>query len=310
MPLLVVLNELSHAVPAPTRQDGAARMQVLATVLRDLSRHRPDAVLVSQTKIKGIWLAQGYTVGQWSEEPRWREEWQKLRGMENRSPFRPATDHGQTDLVMEYTWENLPAEGFGWAHCLGGLSASFFVTPFDDRLQITLRRNLCVEEVDGNLCFLDEEVSIPHVATLSHVASALAEIMEIGRGRPENGHLMWTERANLFPRIQFLPRVEDQLNNLVPGHPWLNSVFDRLRELDSALETWDPTMASEPVWASKVTPEHESRKRLCVFNDMDGESRCFDSHARFTPGFGRIHFRLDGMNRKMIVAHVGEKIGA
>jgi hypothetical protein len=35
----------------------------------------------------------------------------------------------------------------------------------------------------------------------------------------------------------------------------------------------------------------------------------FDLHARFTPGAGRLHFRLDPEPRRAVIAHVGRKLG-
>ncbi|MEU3217046.1 hypothetical protein [Streptomyces sp. NPDC006971] len=63
----------------------------------------------------------------------------------------------------------------------------------------------------------------------------------------------------------------------------------------------------EPEWQSKVTPEGETRKRVCRFAD-DGEQETFHLHARFTPGAGRIHFRTIGEEGKIRIAHVGGKI--
>jgi hypothetical protein len=49
---------------------------------------------------------------------------------------------------------------------------------------------------------------------------------------------------------------------------------------------------------------------LFIFTDLDGENRCFDLHARFTPGAGRIHFRLapDDAGPRLVIAHVGHKL--
>jgi hypothetical protein len=63
-------------------------------------------------------------------------------------------------------------------------------------------------------------------------------------------------------------------------------------------------------WKTKVTGESETRKSLCEFLDLDGAISIFELHARFTPGPGRIHFRLipgDGIAR---VAYIGRKRGA
>jgi hypothetical protein len=58
-----------------------------------------------------------------------------------------------------------------------------------------------------------------------------------------------------------------------------------------------------------VTPEAETRKRLCRFEDFDGIERTFDLHGRFTPGPGRVYFRLVPELGAATVAHVGAKLG-
>jgi hypothetical protein len=63
------------------------------------------------------------------------------------------------------------------------------------------------------------------------------------------------------------------------------------------------------MWRSRVTPESETRRHLCKFADFDGESRIFDLHGRFTPGEGRIYFRLVPQERTATIAYIGLKLG-
>ena len=104
--------------------------------------------------------------------------------------------------------------------------------------------------------------------------------------------------------------VEDQLRGLRQGTPALGQVHHRLVELSAAVGAWDLAAPGGPSWSSKVSPEAEQRKVLCQFRDVDGVTRCFDLHARFTPGAGRIHFRLVAGSRLARVAYIGAKIGA
>ena len=100
------------------------------------------------------------------------------------------------------------------------------------------------------------------------------------------------------------------MGTMGPGSPALSQVADKLRQLEDAVSTWNPETAPFPDWPTHVTPESERRKRLCWFVDGDGEVHCYDLHARFTPGAGRIHFRLapERTTGRIIVAHVGPKI--
>ncbi|MDX9722732.1 MAG: hypothetical protein RBU37_18435 [Myxococcota bacterium] len=306
MSLMIVLNDLSHRAPAPDRHEGKRRLRVLVEVLRAVARQRRDASLLSQVKLKGIELAPGYSVGQWSAEPDSKELWLRLRALQNVAPFELA-EPGST-LAVDYYFEDLPSAGLGWAHRLDGLAASFELAPFDSLSLVPLKRELYVEDEGNELRLESTEVVVPHVAKLEHLQGL--QLAERGRRRPITGAAMWEHRAELFSRLSFLPGVERQLRELLSGDPRLDAIFERLSELEHALSCWEPATRSEPAWESKVTPEHEQRKKLCWYKDLDGVSRCFDLHARFTPGCGRIHFRLEPSACTAIVAHVGEKLGS
>lgn len=67
------------------------------------------------------------------------------------------------------------------------------------------------------------------------------------------------------------------------------------------------TVPAAPRPAGPVTAQ---RKRLCLFRDLDGEEECFDLHGRFTPGAGRLHFRLVPEDKALRIAYIGAKLGA
>ncbi len=110
----------------------------------------------------------------------------------------------------------------------------------------------------------------------------------------------------MFPNLDFLASVEDDLRALTPV--CASSVLIRLRELDASSREWCDRVVEMPSWRSLVTPESATRRDLCYFND-GGERQLFEMHARYTPGPGRIHFRLDAVQRRLRVAYVGPKLG-
>ena len=114
-------------------------------------------------------------------------------------------------------------------------------------------------------------------------------------------------RDDVFPHLRFLSRVNGQLHDLRVD--WVVPVAFELRRLNDAIGDWDPQQTREPTWRSKVTPEGETRRRLCRFKDFDGIERAFDLHGRFTPGAGRVHFRLVPELGTATVAHIGLKLG-
>ncbi|MFF9347790.1 hypothetical protein [Streptomyces sp. NPDC014734] len=109
-----------------------------------------------------------------------------------------------------------------------------------------------------------------------------------------------------LPEPPVSARTEARLGDLDPR--WVVPVRRCLERLDAAAAAWDPATMKEPEWQSKVTPEGETRKRVCRFEDVDGKWETFHLHARFTPGAGRIHFRPIGEEGTIRIAHVGGKI--
>lgn len=112
--------------------------------------------------------------------------------------------------------------------------------------------------------------------------------------------------SDVFPDLEFLPRVQDNLAKLSTA--WVEPVKERLAELQTATARWDVTAQPAPDWLSHVTPESQSRRQLCQFVDLDGTVRLFEMHARVTPGAGRVYFRLDGAKGKLVIAHIGQKL--
>lgn len=88
----------------------------------------------------------------------------------------------------------------------------------------------------------------------------------------------------------------------------MRPVVDQLVKLEQAVAEW-PDGHEAPQWKTKVTGEYEMRRKHCEFPDLDGVVRVFELHARFTPGAGRLHFRLVSADRTARVAYIGRKIG-
>ena len=150
-----------------------------------------------------------------------------------------------------------------------------------------------------------ETVDVRHLPALPDVDEHRTWIRESSLARAATGRQIWERRADLYPHLQFLPRTEAQLSDL--DSRWVVPVRRCLEKLEAAAATWDPATMAEPEWQTKVTPEGETRKRVCRFED-DGKLEIFHLHARFTPGAGRIHFRLVGEEGRLRVAHIGGKI--
>lgn len=120
-----------------------------------------------------------------------------------------------------------------------------------------------------------------------------------------NAAELWRSKSEIFSCIRFLRLCEDQLSALDPVA--FKQVLDRLVELNASALSWPPGSQS-PSWRSKITPEYESREKFCYFPDDAGSVHLYELHARFTPGAGRIHFRLLHQERKIEIAYIGAKL--
>ncbi|WP_326700384.1 hypothetical protein OG909_25710 [Streptomyces sp. NBC_01754] len=322
MPLLF-LNEISCGTTCDHARAERAMTELADAVLAVLRADRPGTVLVSKEPITGLQIADGHPIGKWHGNPRNRDAWRRLLQMQSKWPHRTSYPEGEGFYDVEYRHQGRLAEGLGAAHLMDGLGLSLAVDTCWGDARVTLEREQLVDDADATDTTVGGatagshigEVEIRHASSGTHIDGHLrwiADRVELARrggiDSVAHGAELWERRAALFPRLEFLPRVESQLRNLTPG--WVRPAGRRLAELDLAVTSWDPDTDPEgPQWHSHVTGEGETRSReFCVFTDLDGRQRTFGKHGRFTPGHGRVHFRLVPESRTLRVAHVGLKL--
>lgn len=310
MTLFVFLNELSQpqgSIPPEPAGEVAARF---VRLLRRVRRERRDSVLHTVVPLHDVRIGDDYSFAMWRNDGDRRDEWRFLRSLEDRAPFRVRlAELGIDAMETDYRHGETRAEGLGLAHMFGGLAVSFDHDLSWHEERVRLLREALVETDDGDIDIDTSDVETMHASHREHVGAHADWLEHACRQAAVDGGDLWRRREELLPHLAFLPRVEAQLAALKSSQPWFAAVSARLEELNTALSEWDPARAPEPAWRSRVTPEHVQRRQLCRFEDLDGETRIFDLHARFTPGAGRLHFRLDADRRRAIVAHVGRKLG-
>jgi hypothetical protein len=303
MSVWLLLNELSCPAPArrqPSQVDAA--MQTFVGLLRQINSWRREAVLVSEVSLKDLELAPGYFMQMWvADDPRHRDQWRFIQSMRNRVPSGSLLQSDEAAEV-EYRWHDKDAKALGVAHTVGGLLVSLLLEECWDAHVITATR-IFLSDQDEDLH--EETIEVKHAATLAHAAVHEEWVKSLGLSDLRRGDQIWEQRADLYPSLQFLPRVEDDLRRL--KSQWVLPVATELHRIEEAVAAWDPTTRATPVWAH-VTPEHEQRRQLCWFEDLDGANRLFDWHARFTPGKGRIHLRLVPEDRRVRIAYIGDKL--
>jgi len=310
MALYVFLNELSQPDNAIAAEPGGLVVNGLVDLLRAVKRRRRDTVLHSSVPLRDVRIGDSYSIAVWCNDGDRREEWRFLRSLQDRAPFQVRLAELGIDVMeTDYRHGEDRAEGLGLAHMFGGLAVSLDYEPRWRDLSVALTREALEERDDGDVDIVAADVETVHACLREHVDELREWLAHACHQPVADGPDLWRRREELFPRLEFLPRVEAQFRPLQARNPWFGAVSQRLDELSAALSEWDPAESPAPSYRSLVTSEHEQRKRLCRFEDLDGEIRVFDLHARFTPGAGRLHFRLDPARRRAIVAHVGRKLG-
>ncbi len=280
-------------------------MSEFVTLLRQAREWRSDLALVSVAHLTSLELSQGYYIRQWIAEPANRDRWRFIRGLQNRAPFSDVLPPDAGDGV-DYEFEGRQALGLGAAHLMDGLAVSLALATDWETHQVELIRAVLAEQDGGDVAVIKEPVNVRHATSLLHLTFHEEHIKATGLSDLSSGQNLWQSRADFFGHLRFLPRVEDDLQRLPSD--WLMPVARELSRLEKAISSWRPAESRFPAWLSHVTPEAETRKRACVFTDLDGVDRTFDLHARFTPRAGRLHFRLDPVSASAVVAYIGPKI--
>lgn len=314
MPLLF-LNEISCDTDCDPARAERAMTELARAVLAVVRADRAGTVLISKVPITGLQIASGHPIGKWHGNPRNRDAWRRLLQMQSKWPHRVVFPEGKDFYDVEYRHREEPAEGLGAAHLMDGLGVSLGVESCWRADQVDLEREQLVEDVEGAYRSETDEVHVRHMSEITHCevhGGWLRESVEtIRRGGLEavrRGGDLWERRTELFPRLEFLPRVEQDLREL--PEVWVRPVRDRLAELQEAVAGWDPsTRPIGPQWRSDVRTEFESRRRLCWFADVDGTQQLFDWHSEFLPKPGRMHFRLLHDRSTLRIAYVGRKLG-
>lgn len=302
MTLLLHVNEASVSA-LPSREASDEVVADFAALLLAVRRRRGDAALVSVLPLGEMTFFEHHTLGEWGSRPANRDRWRVVRLMQSKSP---GWHRDRDDEASEYCIGGETLVAFGDAHMSEGLLVSFRTSSALDLAWMEGTRKYLAES-DGEIQLVSENVQVRHGSAESHLDSHLEWVSLAGATDVESGADLESKCGEMFTKLKFLPRAADQLKTLDPK--WVAPVAQSLALMNRALVEWS-SEAAHPSWYTHVTADSQSRRAegLLDFRDVDGVVRTFDTHARFTPGAGRIHFRLDNATRTATVAHVGSKI--
>lgn len=210
MSVLLFLNELSCAEPI-SKELASKAMRQFVSLLRQVTRMRSDAALVSDLKREELELAPGYYLQEWAGQPENRDLWRFIRSMQSRAPFSAVLPAGAGEGV-EYRWEQRVAKAIGAVHLMDGLLVSLLVAECWNVPWLFADRTI-LSENDGEVTVLDDKVQVRHAAAGGHLIVHDGWLKRTGILDLRNGAQIWEERAALFPNVQFLPGLSDNCAN-------------------------------------------------------------------------------------------------
>jgi hypothetical protein len=301
---LIFLNERSYPVGDLPRQIVGQSLEQLINVLMGIKRVLPRASLITSEPLATMSLGDHYSLIMWrNESSSNRERGRLLFGLAAQAPFRIAKElYGDPDPgVTVFRYEGAVAEGLGLAHLYGGLPVSFSHDPRWNLPMISLNVEQLLEEGEKS-----DLISINHASLPQHLEVHKAWLASIPRREVAGAHDLVSRRDEICPYVQFGPNVSADLSKL--ESPAFLQVFHYLCNLSDSVRDWDEVNPT-PQYPPGTNDESASRKALCNFPTIGGGTATFTWHGKYTPGAGRIHFRLERNPRRAVVGYIGRKLG-
>lgn len=306
MPRQAYLNELSfNSRQHVSTESGRALFERLFRLLREIDRRSNGVTVLGHRRLIELSIG-NCTVGAWLRNDPDRKR--RLRALDDRAPFDAEIERlaDEMDGALEYRYGEQTAIGLGLASWHDELAVSVDVESWRTE-RVELRRVQLFEDDDGSLVEETSNVQARNAANVTHLQAHEDWLRSPIRDLPRTPDELWLNRGRWYPNIAFTSRVERQIRGLSASNPAMRQVAEKLSALQDALVDWNGV--GQPEWQIKVVPEHQGREQYCRFEDLDGEVRLFELHVRYAPGPNRMHFRLDARRHRIVVAHVGRKLG-
>lgn len=317
MTIELFLNEAS--VPTGNIDIDEARRLFSSFVgtIRCLRKHAGEVIFNTDTAISNMSLGDKFTVAALRNQSECVEEGQYLKRIQDRRPFSRviselnAPDPGRIEYKIPVTANHKAGDiffGLGLSVSLSGVSVSFQTSNFWHSHRIELDRSWLEE--DGTVT---QTVVTASNACCCDDADLLSDGIKPAPGPGvKNGFELWERREEMFPGLNFIPRVRAQIEALLAGERVFHVVQRKLAEINRAALDWRKGNTEFPVFECHVRPESTSRidEGLVDFKDSNGFVRTFSNHLDYGPAENRLHFLYDtDPNKHILIGHVGRKIG-
>lgn len=282
------------------------------TLLRTITRLRSfnkkfalnTAQPIAQYQIADNWTLQSVLGG-----TRFRDEWTFIRLLADRSPYSAGMQDELRDEIDGAECRTrpggVPSTALTWATLLDSATVSF--DAHQDWSQAWVETTYSSLESDETI--QETEGRVRNASQPEHADEHVDWLKLLGFFEAPEALKIWGERQERYPGLRFLPRVAGDLVALQDtGAPYIQALA-ALSDLSKDAVNWDPKSAW-PTFSRKASPESGRRQAFCnAKDDITKQDELFDWHTRFTGGLaGRLHFRVDGANRVIVVAYVGRKL--
>ncbi len=307
---VLFLDDASRHVGTVDRGRAEQIAMTLLATLKRLRRINNRIALntlrpIAQYQISDDWTLQAVLGG-----AAFKEEWDFVRGLSDRSPFSAGLEERMLQEIGGMEFRTRPGQvssrALAWAARMDTATVGFAAHP--DWAQAWVEATYVELDDDGNLC--EAEVRVKNASQVAHADTHAHWLTGLGLSADPTAAQVWDERGNRFPGLRFLPRVRNDLVALEgSGGPFLQALA-ALKKLASYVASWKND-SPWPDFPEGVTPEASRRKNLCrVHDDMTGAMEPFDWHIYCVAGGwpGRVHFRVDGAGRSIVVAYIGRKL--
>jgi hypothetical protein len=315
MPLRLFVNELSYPIAECGVNEAAARLESLVAAFRAAKSIDQGVRIDSNIPLSQLGLASNWPLAILRNQPRCKELGLYLQRLQDRAPFSHAIAEIPKDDAggSEY---RLPA---GAPVAAGALSLGLGLAHQFDGVAISLATHLCWSQslIELEHGTMDEHgtINVAKVTARNAVDAAgfnfhVAYFLPLLRPVVQTGSNIWARRAELFPHLRFIPRVEGLLADLKHGDPLVDVVLDRLLKLDVAIGLWRETGVEFPPYSYWIRRESSNREKHVVFPNENAANEVYSHHGDYGPGENRYHFLLEETPvRACVVGHVGRKLG-
>lgn len=306
----LVLNELSLGRASAPEVARDAMLALVRTCFLAQDAGSSRMLLVPEGAVTGE-ISPGYSLWNWVNDPLVDLDWRrKFLSMATHGPFTEdvmCAEALERLSISEYSLRRQTALGLGAAHVLDGLAVS--VDGDETWDEARLRVVLLSLSDQGEL--IEGEVEVRHAASPDHVEDHRPWLVAQQQAEIVNGETIWRRRAELFPALDFCPRVEAQLLVLGPRDPHLRQILRKLTQLNEVFADWN-----EGAFERRRIPDCDPESRVTLkqfkaehsFLCPDGRTRLFSWHLALTPGAWRLFFKPDRETRKAVIGHIGPKL--